>query len=233
VGFDCADKTARIWRWNGTAPTVEIPHDTLVPAISVSPDGKTVALVDEFRVVKLYDAATGKQKAEFNRSAPMRVDAGPVQFSPDGRDIAAGDDTGATHIWRIDALSSVRVLKGDPKSGASLAYSRDGKLLAVGGVSGGVDLWDAASGKRRASMQGRTPVPFLAFSPDGKRLATSGMRINLWDLTTFTRTDHVLDGRIESPDCFSTDGRYFTAFLRSEVYVYDARTWSLLHTFQL
>ena len=76
----------------------------------------------------------------------------------------------------------------------SVAFSPDGKTLAagygVGGVGGGVVLWDAAARKRLAD----DPLPVkegdvssVAFSPDGKTLAAGygvgvgGGGVVLWD----------------------------------------------------
>ena len=70
----------------------------------------------------------------------------------------------------------------------SLAYSRDGKLLAAGGYKE-VRLLDASTGKPLATLSGHADyVRSLAFSPDGKWLAAAGGscqvsgEIRLWDL---------------------------------------------------
>ncbi|MFO0912757.1 MAG: hypothetical protein U0795_07360 [Pirellulales bacterium] len=67
-----------------------------------------------------------------------------------------------------------------------VAYSPDGKTLAVWSRSydptDEIRLWDVPSGKLRATLRPRG-VAALAFSPDGKMLATStGATIQLWDV---------------------------------------------------
>jgi WD40 repeat protein len=58
-----------------------------------------------------------------------------------------------------------------------LAYSPDGRLLAGIAASGGVHLWDLASGEEVGGWDtGTENGDGIAFSPDGALLATSGAR---------------------------------------------------------
>jgi WD40 repeat protein len=76
---------------------------------------------------------------------------------------------------------------------ARAALSPDGKVLAAGGGDGrGGDLrlWDAATGKEIGRLSGYTdPLYALAFSGDGKRLATAGQSLRVWDLQTRRELD--------------------------------------------
>jgi RNA polymerase sigma factor (sigma-70 family) len=55
----------------------------------------------------------------------------------------------------------------------AVALTADGKLLARGGADNTVDLWDVASGKKLHTLKGHTvPILRVAFSPDGKTLAS-------------------------------------------------------------
>jgi WD40 repeat protein len=58
---------------------------------------------------------------------------------------------------------------------AALAWSPDGALIAVGGSSPEVTVYDAESGKRVAACKGHTAgIYSVAFSSDSERLATGG-----------------------------------------------------------
>ena len=67
----------------------------------------------------------------------------------------------------------------------SVAFSPDGKLLAAGGFTGAVKLFDTVSGAElRTLIGGRGKISELTFSPDGKRLAGTGESTTVWDVAT-------------------------------------------------
>jgi RNA polymerase sigma factor (sigma-70 family) len=71
----------------------------------------------------------------------------------------------------------------------SVVFSPDGKTLASGDSNGEMRLWDAATGEllRAFVDQDYNRVTALAFSPDGKRLASNKGRLSLWDVATGTK----------------------------------------------
>src|SRR6266545_6344451 len=77
-------------------------------------------------------------------------------------------------LWDVATGQELPSPPGDAEYVEAVAYSPDGKTLAAGleWGSGGLRLWDVASGKVKASLQER--VGGLAFSPDNRVLATVG-----------------------------------------------------------
>jgi len=76
----------------------------------------------------------------------------------------------------LDAASGeeLKPLQIDGENEAThLAFSRDGKHLATGGVGGIITLWEWSSRRRLAELVGHgRGINAVAFSPDGSSLAT-------------------------------------------------------------
>ncbi|WUH89392.1 NACHT domain-containing protein [Streptomyces sp. NBC_00433] len=80
----------------------------------------------------------------------------------------------------------------DDAPAAALAFSPDGTLLATGGSTSDVWVWDVRTGRERAFLTRDGAVWALAFSPDGTRLAVAGAGgVVLWEHLNGERTEGV------------------------------------------
>jgi RNA polymerase sigma factor (sigma-70 family) len=187
-------------------------HSEAVMSVAFSPDGKTLASGSQDGTAKLWNVATGKERATLKGHSCLSV-----AFSPDGKTLASaiiGSPTAqevVVKLWDVTTGTERAALKGNsvcPDGLWTVAFSPDGKTLASATADGTIKLWDVATGNEQATLQ--VHAYYLAFSPDGKTLAwTSGDEIELWDVAT-GKERATLQGH--------------TGFVRSVAYSPDGKT---------
>jgi WD40 repeat protein len=105
-----------------------------------------------------------------------------VAFAPDGKTLATLSIVdGQVKLWDVAERKELRTLQSNLGNSYSLAFTPDGKTLVQGhhkndakaGLTGGVSLWDMATGQRKGLLQHTPPrgVSRLALAPDGKTIA--------------------------------------------------------------
>jgi len=172
-----------------------------------SPDGKTIASGSADETVRLWDVATGQQKAAFTEH---EGGVSSVAYSPDGRTLASACYDGRVRLWDVATKQQKATLRGHTGNVTSIAYSPDGKTIASGAGFQGLQLLDVGTGVARTTtskFEQIATISSLVYSPDGKTIASgSGAVIHLWDSTTgehkFTLDGHTSDvtSVVYSPD---------------------------------
>ena len=207
--------------------------------LAFSPDGKLLIAIHsgtvwddvQQRIVfhvpaipECWDVAAGKVLRNLADHVVSTQVAEVAEFSPDGR-IVALTGNGPVRLW--DAASGLRwpvILKGQVATVDTIAFSPDGKTIALGTPDREVQLWDLASGQLRASFTGHTKaVSALAFSRDGRQLISGsgvvghgwfvhGGEVKIWATDDGCRRG-TLAGTVGSLKglAFSPDGRTLAA----------------------
>jgi WD40 repeat protein len=106
--------------------------------VAFSPDGKLLASAGADKVVRLWDAATGKPTAALKGH---KDDVYSVAFSPDGKTLASGSYDKTVRLWDAGG-KHLATLKAHTSTVNTVAFSPDGKVLATGSNDGTIRLWD-------------------------------------------------------------------------------------------
>jgi WD40 repeat protein len=181
-----------------------------IDAVAFSPIEPLLAVGAGNGVVTLWHTGTWES---FHALQGCRSRIFAVAFAPDGKTLAATDLDGVLCLWdvrrgrqqwrRCVHPREERWYPSRAASGESLAFSRDGSMLAVGtGHSEhSIRFFDARTGARAGVLRGRSGAgTAVHFSPDGKTLAVGGMQdgtLRFWGVETGALTRTVERGRDE------------------------------------
>ena len=200
--------------------------------MAISPDGTQFVMLDDDAEAqaRVIDLSNGREVRRVKLS-DKRVDTISFTFTPDGRVLAAGIVEKRLKLWDLTAKKD-QDLGQTTKDYSQVKFSRNGHLLALS-ENYVVKIWDVASGRELTQLK----VPnsgafvsqadaFMAFSDDGKRIATGGFDTDtiIWETETAKRVSN-LTGRTNMAYsvAFSADGTQLTSGGRTR---WDLRTGS-------
>jgi RNA polymerase sigma factor (sigma-70 family) len=171
-------------------------------AIAASPDGARVATGGN-NVIFVIDTATGKIFLGMKTIQNVRG----LAFSPDGKLLASAGKEGNIHLWDPPTGKQIQTLKGGDCN--SIAFAPKGDAIAVA-EDKGLRLFDIQNGKEKFHRDSKEVVRAVAYSPDGKTLASVGddRVVRLWDAATGKEQRQFGDvqGKLASV-AFSPNGR--------------------------
>ena len=211
--------------------------------IKFSPDGTRLAVAGDFGIL-LYDVQmSGKNVQKGNIPVKFIGHLGracSVAFSQDGIMIssASSGKTIRIRLWDVDTGQLLRTFTEHTTLSAwCIAFSPDGKTIAIKDLEKNIYLLDADTGKHLRTLTGHTSlIWWIVFSPDSRTIATASYdkTIRLWDVNTgqLLRTPIGHTEQIKSVS-FSPDGRTIaTGSHDKTIRLWDVNTGKLLRTFK-
>ena len=158
--------------WEGT------PH-------TISPDGTKLVSVRSI-FIYLYDLSSGEQIQQF---IGHTKEVNSVEFSPNGSLLLSGADDQVMRLWDVKTGREIQVFSSHDEEVSNVKFFPDGKKLVSGtcafsdDYTGSIRIWDVTSGDQIQQFLQNTCVLRMIISPDGKKLASSGLTrsVSIWE----------------------------------------------------
>lgn len=231
-----------IWDINsGRELSSVIAHVSGIMSMVFSPDGKTIVVGTRDGPILLWSVNSEREPLSVNTKQGL-VNA--LAFSYDGKLLATGGSNCTIKLWDFGSMKELTTLIGHKDMVFSVAFSPKGNLIASGGNDRMVKLWDSSKGRTVSTLHHNGAVSDVAFSPDGKTVATTvgisssdsvnnQARVFLWDRDSLSQIaaigkEHT--GAVYSV-AFSPDGKTLaTGSMDHTAMLWDAATHFKLAT---
>jgi outer membrane protein assembly factor BamB len=165
-------------------------------SVTVSPDGKTVALGTGWGLVRQVDLENGTAvpstkrhndwvtAVAYSADGKYLVSAGGSEFAPERN---GGATSGQIKVWDLVAKEDRGQLEGHTNKVFAAAISPDGKTLATGGADKSIRLWNLESMRQQNVLLGHSDaISSLSWSRDGDLLASGSwdQSVKIWKVAT-------------------------------------------------
>jgi WD40 repeat protein len=204
------DATITIWDADSLEPRSTFGgHPEQIHAVAFSPDGKLLASASADGTLILWRTTPGYSPVHRVHSPSMIV---LLRFSPDGTLLATTHNDGGVRIRDVASPAQASVIGSALKLQRGLAFSPDGRTLALSSIlSSEILVWDLREKRFADRLVGPArSVKSLAYSPDGKFLVATGNDgiLHFWNLATGRGSATVRCGAFSVRSAnFSPDGQ--------------------------
>ncbi len=193
-----ADNHAIVWDTTTYhSQTIFTRHTTPIESVSWAADGQTVASSSQGGAVRVWNAANGQEVHAYYLDANVRMRV--LASAPTGSTLAVGGEDGIVRLWNASTCQQQAIVNGvrqcvdvpqrihvSQMPVRSLAWSSDGKFLAVGSNDGVFTLWYPEKNQKpllTMTIQPNTPVHSITWAPKGNQLAVAaGTKVTLMTL---------------------------------------------------
>jgi WD40 repeat protein/serine/threonine protein kinase len=216
--------SVKLWKLNPQQCRVTIKESA--ESFAISPDGELLSCRNCLRTV------SGDSRIQLDLQAAVLT----AEFSPDGRYLATGANTGRVDIWDSRTGKSIKTLQGHQKHVMAIAFSPDGKFITTGSTDASLKIWDLEQGACiRTLTDHPTPVTSIHYSKDGTRIASANgdRQVRIWN----SQTGSVVKTMAHSEQLihhleFSPDGKILATSAENVITLWSVDTGEKLRTFE-
>jgi WD40 repeat protein/predicted Ser/Thr protein kinase len=225
------DGTVKLWDpANPAQPRAVLEgHTDEILAVAWSPDGQQLCSAGADRTIRVWDPRSAAPRSVI---WGHRASVTSLAYLPDSARVATGSADETVRIWDIATGQELRNFKGHTGDVAGVAVSPDGHDIASAGDTA-VKVWDPTSPARPRTLRSPSVLTYggtvdcVAFSPDGRRLASghNDRAVRVWDRQS-DGPPRLLTGH-DMPVknvAFSPDGRTIASSSQTGLRLWDAAT---------
>jgi WD40 repeat protein/serine/threonine protein kinase len=161
-------------------------HTKSVAAVKWSPDGTRLASASIDGTTRIWDAATGRQLAQF--AAPLDEVGHPVFpicWSPDGAQLVVASSDRTARVFDASTQQEVATLEFESGLILDLSWRPNSRQIATAHNDGTLRIWDVASARPLRWLYGHThEARSVRWNREGTLLASTGLdqTVRVWDV---------------------------------------------------